>query len=106
MEKDGMRPVNLRVDGGMVVNNWFLQFLSDLLGASVERPQTIETTALGAAYLAGLQAGVYRSLDELSEMWGCDRAFSPQMPKERRDRLYEGWVRVVQKLQHQPNSPG
>ncbi len=100
MEKDGMRPVNLRVDGGMVVNNWFLQFLSDLLGASVERPRTIETTALGAAYLAGLQAGVYQSLDELSEMWGCDRAFSPQMQKEQRDRLYEGWVRVVAKLQH------
>ena len=101
MEKDGMRPVNLRVDGGMVVNNWFLQFLSDLLGASVERPRTIETTALGAAYLAGLQAGVYQSLDELSEMWGCDRAFNPTMSKADRDRLYEGWVRVVAKLQHE-----
>jgi glycerol kinase len=93
MEKDGMRPVNLRVDGGMVVNNWFLQFLSDLLGVSVERPRIIETTALGVAYLAGLQAGVYQSLNELSDMWRCDRAFHPTMSKIDRDRLA--------KLQHE-----
>jgi glycerol kinase len=101
MEKDGMRPVNLRVDGGMVVNNWFLQFLSDLLGVSVERPRIIETTALGVAYLAGLQAGVYQSLNELSDMWRCDRAFHPTMSKIDRDRLYKGWVGVVAKLQHE-----
>ena len=97
MEKDG-RPREPAGDGGMVVNNWLLQFLSDLLGASVERPRTIETTALGAAYLAGLQAGVIVPRRIVGNV-GCDRA-SPQMQKEQRDRLYEGWVRVVAKLQH------
>ncbi|WP_295718353.1 glycerol kinase GlpK [uncultured Halovibrio sp.] len=98
MEKDGIRPVTLRVDGGMVVNNWVLQFLADILGARVDRPDMIETTALGAAYLAGLQAGVYSSLDELSKLWRCDRTFEPVMTKDKRDRLYGGWLRAVQKL--------
>lgn len=98
MEKDGIRPVTLRVDGGMVVNNWVLQFLADILGARVDRPGMIETTALGAAYLAGLQAGVYSSLDELSRLWRCDRTFEPVMTKDKRDRLYGGWLHAVQKL--------
>ena len=98
MEKDGIRPVTLRVDGGMVVNNWVLQFLADILGARVDRPAMIETTALGAAYLAGLQAGVYSSLEELLKLWHCDRTFEPVMTKDKRDRLYGGWLRAVQKL--------
>ncbi|KMQ74796.1 glycerol kinase GlpK [Marinobacter subterrani] len=98
MEKDGIRPVTLRVDGGMVANNWVLQFLADILGARVDRPSLVETTALGAAYLAGLEAGVYGSLEELAGLWRCDRNFEPVMTKEHRDQLYEGWITAVQKL--------
>ncbi|WP_100639607.1 glycerol kinase GlpK [Marinobacter salexigens] len=98
MEKDGMRPITLRVDGGMVSNNWVLQFLADILGARVDRPSVVETTALGVAYLAGLKAGVYESLDELSDLWRCDRSFEPIMTKQKRDQLYEGWIHAVQKL--------
>ncbi|MBL1273995.1 MAG: glycerol kinase GlpK [Oceanospirillales bacterium] len=98
MEKDGSRPINLRVDGGMVTNNWVLQFLADILGARVDRPSIVETTALGVAYLAGLQAGVYGSLDELASLWRCDRSFEPVMTKEKRDQLYDGWIQAVHKL--------
>jgi glycerol kinase len=99
MEKDGLRPIALRVDGGMVANNWVLQFLSDILGATVDRPETIETTALGVAYLAGLKAGIFASTEEIEQMWQCDRRFSPTMTKERRDGLYDGWVKAVNRLQ-------
>ncbi|WP_165854884.1 glycerol kinase GlpK [Marinobacter sp. JSM 1782161] len=99
MERDGVRPVALRVDGGMVENNWVLQFLADILGATVDRPRLIETTALGAAYLAGLKAGVFESLEALEQLWQCDRSFTPEMTKETRDRLYEGWVEAVNRLQ-------
>ena len=98
MEKDGIRPVTLRVDGGMVANNWVLQFLADILGAQVDRPALVETTALGAAYLAGLQVGVYKSLEDLSSMWRCDRSFEPLMTKAQRDKLYDGWVKAISKL--------
>jgi len=106
MEKDGLRPIALRVDGGMVANNWVLQFLADILGATVDRPVMVETTALGAAYLAGLQAGVYESLEALQETWQCDRRFEPQMSKEKRDELYAGWYSAVAKLQSSPQTPG
>jgi glycerol kinase len=98
MEKDGIRPITLRVDGGMVANNWVLQFLADILGARVDRPSLVETTALGVAYLAGLQAGVYSSLEELAGLWRCDRSFEPVMSKEDRDNLYDGWLQAVRKL--------
>lgn len=99
MEDDGVRPVELRVDGGMVVNNWVLQFLADILGATVDRPEVIETTALGVAYLAGLQAGVYKSLEEIQQLWQCERRFEPAMSKSDRDRLYQGWLDAVRRLQ-------
>lgn len=99
MEKDGVRPITLRVDGGMVVNNWVLQFLADILGATVDRPEVIETTALGVAYLAGLQAGVYESLEEIQQLWRCERRFEAKMSKEDRDRLYQGWLDAVHRLQ-------
>ncbi|MCV6606220.1 MAG: FGGY-family carbohydrate kinase, partial [Porticoccaceae bacterium] len=99
MELDGVRPRTLRVDGGMVVNNWLLQSLADLLGARVDRPEIIETTALGVACMAGLQAGVYNSLDELAERWRCERQFSPQLSKEERDRFYSGWLDAVARVQ-------
>lgn len=98
MEKDGIRPITLRVDGGMVANNWVLQFLADILGARVDRPALVETTALGAAYLAGLQAGVYKSLEDLSSMWRCDRSFEAKMTKAQRDKLYDGWLKAIRKL--------
>lgn len=98
MEKDGIRPITLRVDGGMVANSWVLQFLADILGARVDRPALVETTALGAAYLAGLQAGVYKSLEDLSSMWRCDRSFEATMTKVQRDKLYDGWLKAIRKL--------
>ncbi|MCR8913969.1 glycerol kinase GlpK [Marinobacter panjinensis] len=105
MQKDGLRPIALRVDGGMVANNWVLQFLADTLGATVDRPRMVETTALGAAYLAGLQAGVYESLEALQEAWQCDRRFEPEMSKDNRDKLYAGWCSAVARLQSNPESP-
>jgi len=97
MEKDGLRPVKLRVDGGMVANDWLLQFLADILDAEVDRPCVIETTALGVAYLAGLKAGVYLSLEELQKGWSLDKTFTPKMPKEDRDRLYAGWLDAIER---------
>lgn len=88
----------LRVDGGMVVNNWVVQFLADILGAPVDRPVITETTALGAAYLAGLQAGVYGSLDDIAKLWKCDRHFDPQMSDAHRKSLYEGWLDAVHRV--------
>lgn len=88
----------LRVDGGMVANDWFCQFLADVLGVAVERPQVIETTALGAAYLAGLGAGVYGGLDDIAHAWRCERRFEPQMDASRRDALYDGWKKAVARV--------
>jgi len=87
----GTAPEALRVDGGMVVNDWVCQFLADILGVAVERPDVTETTALGAAYLAGMQAGVYGGLDAISAAWRCQRRFEPRMDAAVRDRLYAGW---------------
>ncbi|WDE11375.1 glycerol kinase GlpK [Thalassomonas haliotis] len=99
MENDGaVRPSTLRVDGGMVANNWLVQFLSDILGADVDRPVIQETTALGAAYLAGLQIGLFDSLAQISELWQCQRQFTPQMPKSERDELYQGWEDAVSRV--------
>lgn len=97
MAQDGAAELQaLRVDGGMVANDWLLQCLADLLNIPVERPRVIETTALGAAYLAGLQAGVYRSLEEIAAGWERERRFEPIMPSEQRDQLLSGWVRAVE----------
>ena len=85
----------LRVDGGMASNNWFLQFLSDLLGVSVERPKITETTALGAAYLAGVQLGVYSSLDDVKNHWQRDAIFLPQIGESQREALLDGWRKAV-----------
>ncbi|MCT2558974.1 glycerol kinase GlpK [Tsuneonella sp. YG55] len=87
----------IRVDGGMAANDWLCQFLADILGVEVERPANIETTALGAAFLAGLATGFWADLDALSATWRCSRRFSPAMPAERRARLREGWRAAVAK---------
>ncbi|PMR68135.1 glycerol kinase GlpK [Halomonas heilongjiangensis] len=91
-------PSTLRVDGGMVSNNWVMQFLADMLGVQVDRPTVLETTALGAAYLAGLRLGWYRDLDEIAGLWQCERSFVPQMEEGERERLYQGWQEAVERV--------
>jgi len=98
MKGDGAQVAELRVDGGMVSNNWLLQFLADLVGVAVARPAVTETTALGAATLAGLGV-VYDSLDELSDLWQREAAYKPQMDFAERDRLYQGWKAAVARVQ-------
>ncbi len=98
MESDGQRPTALRVDGGMVANNWVLQFLANILGAEVDRPTIIETTALGAAYLAGLQAGVFSSLEDIANRWRLEQRFSPNWSKEKRDGYYAKWLQAVERV--------
>jgi glycerol kinase len=88
----------LRVDGGMVVNDWLCQFLADILDRAVERPAVVETTALGAAYLAGLAAGVYGSLDAVAGAWRLERRFEPRMQAAERQRLLDGWRRAVARV--------
>jgi len=88
----------LKVDGGMVEDDWFCQRLADLTGLKVERPKVIETTALGAAYLAGLGAGLFTSTKDIAAHWALDRSFSPRMKKPQRDRLYQGWRQAVARI--------
>jgi glycerol kinase len=88
----------LRVDGGMSANNWLMQFLADILGVEVQRPACIETTALGAAYLAGLQVGIYQSLDEIAARWQMDACFKPTMSADQREFLYQGWKKSVKRV--------
>jgi glycerol kinase len=92
----GGSPVaELRVDGGACVNNLLMQFQADLLGIPVVRPQVIETTALGAAYLAGLATGVWTGLDQLAAQWQVERRFHPTLPRSRAAELMAGWERAV-----------
>ncbi len=88
----------LRVDGGMVASDWTMQALADCLDAPVDRPAVLETTALGAAYLAGLAAGVYPAPDDFAKLWRRDRQFLPAMAAETRDRKYAGWTQAVARL--------
>jgi glycerol kinase len=98
MRGDGAEPQSLRVDGGMVVNDWFAQCLADTLGLPVERPRFIETTVLGAAALAGLGCGLYPSLDVLSGRWQRDRLFEPKLDAAERDAAYAGWRDAVARV--------
>lgn len=98
MSQDGAKPTSLRVDGGMVVNDWLIQFLADTLGVDIERPRVTETSALGVAYLAGLQAGVFESLEQVADLWHHEAKFQPKMSKDDRDRLYSGWLEAVNKV--------
>jgi len=98
MQADSGIPLKeLRVDGGMVVNNWLMQFQADILGVPVQRPVVSETTALGAAYLAGLAVGYWSGLDDVTNNWAVDRVFKPQMDEATRNRLYRGWQRAVER---------
>ena len=86
---------SLKVDGGMVRNDWFCQRLADLTGLAVERPKVTETTALGAALLAGLGSGLFADMDDIARHWTLDRRFAPTMGKAKREALYRGWTRAV-----------
>jgi glycerol kinase len=98
IQNDGTSLKSLRVDGGMVVNDWLMQFLADILNVPVERPQVTETTALGAAYLAGLQTGVYASLEEIARLWEREHYFEPAMRPVLRESLYAGWLDAIERV--------
>lgn len=97
MRGDGAALDTVRVDGGMVNNSWVCQFLADVLKVGVERPQQTETTALGAAYLAGLQVGVYQSTDDLVSNWQQDKTFQPTMPAEHHSKITQQWADAVRR---------
>lgn len=97
MEQDaGIRLKKLRVDGGATANNLLMQFQSDMLNVPVERPVVLETTALGAAYLAGLAVGFWKDKSEIAELWEIDQSFQPSMDNKMREHLYNGWKKAVQ----------
>ena len=98
MADDGIRPSVIRVDGGMVANDWFLQFLADVLGVSVERPENVESTVLGAAYVAGKQAGLIESAAQIADYWKSERLFEPAMSDDRREQLLSGWAVAVSRV--------
>ena len=97
MRIDGLKPKIVKVDGGMVANNWFAQFLSDIINLNVVRPKLLETTALGVALLAGYQVGQFKSLNEIKLKWKKDRVFSPKLGKSIRANLLNGWKSAVEK---------
>ena len=96
MRSDGLAPKLIRVDGGMVNNTWFAQRLADVLSVPVDRPAYVETTVLGAAYLAGLQAGLFSDLSDLADRWRSERRFEAQWDSKQVDDRYKGWQRAVQ----------
>jgi glycerol kinase len=98
MSDDGLMPSLIRVDGGMVANEWFLQFLADILGIPIERPANVESTVLGAACLAGLQSGIIASTQVIEDRWQRDRLFEPKMDADRRTSLLAAWSVAVQRV--------
>ena len=98
MEEDsGLKLAGLKVDGGASANNFLMQFQSDILDTNINRPKVVETTALGAAYLAGLAVGFYSSKDDIKNSWIIDKEFKPNMEEAKRANLYKGWKRAVQR---------
>ena len=96
MERDsGIHITELKVDGGACANDFLMQFQSDLIGSDVYRPRCIETTALGAAYLAGLAVGFWTSLEDVKNNWATDKVFSSRMEEERRVKLLNGWHKAI-----------
>jgi glycerol kinase len=93
----------LRVDGGMVASDWTMQRLADTVNAEVDRPKVMETTALGAAWLAGMQSGFYGDKDEFAQSWGLDKRFSPRMDDATRSRKYAGWKDAVSRTLSRPS---
>jgi glycerol kinase len=97
MKKDGLKPKIIKVDGGMVKNNWFLQFLSDVLNIKIYRSKIDETTALGAAFMAGLEIGVFKSLSDISKRWKLNRKFIPKIKNSERLNLLKGWSQAMRR---------
>lgn len=98
MEEDSQIKLrSLKVDGGAVENNFLMQFQADILDSIVERPETIETTALGAAYLAGLAVGYWKDKEDIANNWQLDRSFKPKMDEKEREKLYNNWKRAVER---------
>lgn len=103
MRLDGAsKTTTLRIDGGMAANDWFSQFLADMLRADVERPANLESTAVGAAFLAGMQAGLWKGLDEVAATWTPDRLFEPRMDSAQRRRMLDGWQDAVRRTLSRP----
>ena len=101
MEHDTKRPsLELRVDGGAVANNFLMQFQSDISRTNVIRPQILETTALGAAYLAGLAVGFWRDTEELRKQWDINKEFSPVATEEEVDKLLHMWHKAVERARN------
>ena len=97
MKNDGLKPKLIKVDGGMVKNNWFSQFLSDVINIQVHRSKVDETTALGAAFMAGLKIGVFQSLKDISKKWKVDNKFRPKIQNAERLKLLNGWSHAIRK---------
>ena len=97
MRKDGLKPNKIKIDGGMVKNNWFSQFLANIINVKTERPKVLETTALGVALFAGYQIGVFKSLDQIKRTWKKDKIFKPRLSNIVRNKLLNGWKLSVKK---------
>ena len=97
MKHEGLRPKIIKVDGGMVTNSWFSQFLSDIVNVKVLRPKVQETTALGAAFMAGLQIGVYKSLKDISKNLILEKKFTHKMKNSDRKSLLLGWSKAIKR---------
>ena len=102
MAEDGIAPQVVRVDGGMVANDWLLQFLANILGIPVERPVNIESTVWGAACVAGLRSGLFESPRAIAALWSSERCFEPAMDPTRREALYAGWCAAVARVRSAP----
>ena len=101
MEADsGIRLTSLRVDGGASANDFLMQTQADITGAPVKRPRCIETTAMGAAYLAGLATGYWKSRDEVKENWAVDQIFEPKIDEADREKRVKGWNKAVHYAYH------
>ena len=98
MQNDaGIELKSLKVDGGASNNNFLMQFQSDILNVKIDRPKIVETTALGAAYLAGLAVGFFKSKEDIKKRWICDREFEPKMSEDIREKSYKDWKRAVER---------
>ncbi len=97
MRKDGLKPKIVKIDGGMVSNNWFSQFLSDIINLNVIRPKVLETTALGVALFAGYKIGEFNSIHEIKLKWKKDKVLAPKVNKSMRNNLLQGWKLAIRK---------
>ena len=94
-QESGVKITSLKVDGGASMNNFLMQFQSDILDVDVLRPECVETTALGAAYLAGIAVGYWENTDDIRENWALSRTFCPEMTGETKEKLVKGWKKAV-----------